>query len=427
MKIIKIFTVLIIYCFALNLLGCREAEVKISEDVLSPDLEEWLATEVSNRAPIESLDFAKVPLTKSNAMKVKNLLFADKQLRMLNNYGVQWDNRLLNFDDYDMPFYYNAFGEEPSDGRSLFISLHGGGGVAASQNDQQYNNQKRLYDDTMISLEGVYLAPRAPTNTWNLWHQGHIDNFLDLIIQMSVIKLNVNPNKVYLLGYSAGGDGVYQLAPRMADRFAAASMMAGHPNNASPLGLRNTPFAIHVGALDNAFDRNLVAQQWGEELDALQLNDPEGYIHEVQIYEGLGHWMNLKDAVALTWMKNYQRNPIPQKVVWKQNDRHHNSFYWLGIPENKTKNSDKVIASYDKTLNEINIIENSSEHLELLLNDEMIDLDEPVIIKFQGKEIGKKIFTRSILNIYQTMNLKGDANFSFSCKISILNNNVVTE
>lgn len=427
MKIIKIFTVLIIYCFALNLLGCREAEVKISEDVLSPDLEEWLATEVSNRAPIESLDFAKVPLTKSNAMKVKNLLFADKQLRMLNNYGVQWDNRLLNFDDYDMPFYYNAFGEEPSDGRSLFISLHGGGGVAASQNDQQYNNQKRLYDDTMISLEGVYLAPRAPTNTWNLWHQGHIDNFLDLIIQMSVIKLNVNPNKVYLLGYSAGGDGVYQLAPRMADRFAAASMMAGHPNNASPLGLRNTPFAIHVGALDNAFDRNLVAQQWGEELDALQLNDPEGYIHEVQIYEGLGHWMNLKDAVALTWMKNYQRNPIPQKVVWKQNDRHHNNFYWLGIPENKTKNSDKVIASYDKTLNEINIIENSSEHLELLLNDEMIDLDEPVIIKFQGKEIGKKIFTRSILNIYQTMNLKGDANFSFSCKISILNNNVVTE
>ena len=37
---------------------------------------------------------------------------------------------------------------------------------------------------------------------------------------MAVIKENVNPNKVYLLGYSAGGDGVYQLAPRMANRWA---------------------------------------------------------------------------------------------------------------------------------------------------------------------------------------------------------------
>ena len=61
------------------------------------------------------------------------------------------------------------------------------------------------------------------------------------------------------MGYSAGGDGVYQLAPRMADRLAVASMMAGHPNDASPLGLRNIGFAIHVGALDSGYNRNKVA------------------------------------------------------------------------------------------------------------------------------------------------------------------------
>ena len=41
----------------------------------------------------------------------------------------------------------------------------------------------------------------------------------------AIVFEDVDPNRVYLLGYSAGGDGVYQLAPRMADRFAAASMM----------------------------------------------------------------------------------------------------------------------------------------------------------------------------------------------------------
>ena len=38
-------------------------------------------------------------------------------------------------------------------------------------NDQQWENQKKLY----TLDEGIYLAPRAPTNTWNLWHEAHID------------------------------------------------------------------------------------------------------------------------------------------------------------------------------------------------------------------------------------------------------------
>ena len=103
-----------------------------------------------------------------------------------------------------------------------------------------------------------------------------------------------NPNRVYFMGYSAGGDGVYQLAPRMADRLAAASMMAGHPNDASPLGLRNIGFAIHVGALDSGYNRNKVAAKWSEQLATLQKRDPEGYLHAVKIHKGLGHWMKLE-------------------------------------------------------------------------------------------------------------------------------------
>ena len=279
----------------------------------------------------------------------------------------------------------------------------------------------------MENLEGVYLAPRAPTNTWDLWHQDHIDELMNIIIQMAVIKLNVNPDKVYLLGYSAGGDGVYQLAPRMADRWAAASMMAGHPNDASPLGLRNTPFAIHVGALDDPYDRNRVAGQWGEELDNLRFQDPQGYVHDVQIHEGMGHWMELKDAVALAWMKNYRRNPIPEKVVWKQDNRHHKSFYWLGAPENKIKDGDKIVAEYNANLNEINILENSGDHIQLLINDDMLNLDEPVTIKYQGNVIAKKVFARSILNTYQSMNHKGDPKLSFPCIISVINNEEIQE
>lgn len=406
--------------------GCSESPGK-TEEFLSKNLDQWLAKEAGERESLESLEFAKEALTKSQAENVLDLLYADKQARMVKDYESEWDNGSLSFKGYTMPFYFNIFGDKPSDGRSLFISLHGGGGTTAEMNDQQYNNQKHLYDAAMENLEGVYLSPRAPTNTWDLWHQDHIDDFLNIIIQMAVIKLNVNPDKVYLLGYSAGGDGVYQLAPRMADRWAAASMMAGHPNDASPLGLRNTPFAIHMGELDDPYDRNSVARQWGEELDNLQLEDPQGYIHDVQIHEGLGHWMELNDAVALAWMKAYQRKPVPQKVVWKQDNRHHKSFYWLGMPENKIKDGDKIVVEYNASLNEINIIENSADTIELFMNDEMLNLDNPVTIRYQGSVIAKKIFKRSILNIYQSMNHKGDPELSFPCMVTVIENEEILE
>ena len=69
----------------------------------------------------------------------------------------------------------------------------------------------------------AYLCPRAPTDTWNLWHQAHIDPLFDRLIENMIIFNEVDPDKVYLMGYSAGGDGVYQLAPRMCDRFCSCS------------------------------------------------------------------------------------------------------------------------------------------------------------------------------------------------------------
>ena len=42
-------------------------------------------------------------------------------------------------------------------------------------------------------------------------------------------------------------------------------MSAGHPNDASPLNLRNVAFAIHVGGNDTAYERNLKAAEWGEQ------------------------------------------------------------------------------------------------------------------------------------------------------------------
>lgn len=67
---------------------------------------------------------------------------------------------------------------------------------------------------------------------------------LAFLIENMVLFENVNPNRVYVIGYSAGGDGIYQIGPRMADRWAGAAMIAGHPNGAPADNLRNTAFTL---------------------------------------------------------------------------------------------------------------------------------------------------------------------------------------
>ena len=255
--------------------------------------------------------------------------------------GIPFEEKVISMGEYSMKLAWKVFGEKPSDGRSLYISLHGGGGVPPEDNDQQWENQQRLYKPE----EGVYLCPRAITDSWDLHFRPQSDAFYGEIIRMAVAHLDVNPDKVYLMGYSAGGDGVWRLAPRMADTWAAASMMAGHPGDVSLVNLRNLPFMIWCGALDEAYERNLRCAERISEMDSLHENDPEGYVHEGHIVEGKAHWMDLEDAAAVPWMAKYSRNTRPQRIVWRQGDVMKKDFYWTGIDENEAEKGKEVIVN----------------------------------------------------------------------------------
>jgi hypothetical protein len=191
---------------------------------------------------------------------------------------------------------------------------------------------------------------------------------------------------VYLLGYSAGGDGVWQLAPRMADRFAAAAMMAGHPNEASLLGLRNLPFALFMGGNDAAYNRNQVAAERAADLARLAAEDPGGYLHWARIYEGVGHWMNRRDAEALPWMAQHRRQPWPSRVVWQQDDVVHRRFYWLEVPDEVPLGDRPKLTA---TLNDrtITLEGELPPRLVLRLSDRLFDLDQPFSVRVQDREV----------------------------------------
>ena len=362
----------------------------------------------------DAATFATVPLTKEDASKALTLLAERRLAEVRATREAEVKERRLQVGELSMPFAYKVFGEKPATGRSLFLSMHGGGGAPKRVNDQQYENQKGLYSPA----EGVYLAPRAPTDTWDLWHQSHIDGFFERLIEDMVAFEGVDRDRVYLMGYSAGGDGVYQIAPRMADRFAAASMMAGHPNEASPLGLRNLPFALHMGANDSADNRNQVAREYGEKLDALQQADPTGYTHLVELHPGRGHWMNREDASAVPWMAQFRRDPAPKKVVWNQDDVTRDRFSWLAVPPGSAKARSIVIASVERQEVRIEKAE-GVETLVIRLDDRLLDLDRPVKVTRDGKTLFEGLAPRTIAHLEATLQGPGDPGLAFSAEVVV--------
>ena len=359
--------------------------------------------------------FSKTALTRQDAERAEDLLAQAYSSRLRSERAQEMDEKVLRIGDLSMPFFVATYGEAPADGRSMFLSMHGGGGAPARVNDQQWENQKRLYEPA----EGVYVAPRAPTNTWNLWHQDHIDDFFQRLIQNMVLFHQVNPDKVYLMGYSAGGDGVYQLAPRMADFFAAASMMAGHPNETSPLGLRNLPFALYMGGKDAAYKRNEIAADWEKKLQALRSSDPEGYLHRVRIFPEFGHWMQKKDAEALPWMSQYRRQKYPSKVVWKQDDVMHERFYWLHAPKESFSERGEIVVSIDAQKMVIETMECSA--LTLRLNDHLVDLDREVTILRKGQKLFSGKLERRLETMIQSLMERGDPSYLFSASWTAMN------
>ena len=363
-------------------------------------------------------------LNRAQAIQLSSELYQKYAVDLINFRAKEIENQLIELDGYKLKYHLKTFGQMPQNGWSLFISLHGGGGVDPEINERQWNRHKILY-----SLEqGILLTPRSPTDTWNMWHQAHIDEILNRLLQNMIAGSKINPNKVFLLGYSAGGDGVYQLAPRMADRFAAASMSAGHPNDASPLGLRNIGFSIHMGKNDSAYNRNSVAEEWEVKLKNLKIKDFRGYNHLVKIYENRGHQIshakenyvleksqNGVDSSGILWMSNFSRNPFPKKVVWKQDDVTHNRFYWL--KKDQPKPYELVIANIKDQV--ITISEATTSNIIIRLNDNMLNMDEKVRVIFMDKEIFNDYVPRREDVILNSINEYGDPESIYFGEISV--------
>ena len=374
------------------------------------DFKAWLS---APQGELSVQRFANKKLSKADSNEAAYIIDSLWLRKSAQELGPQWQRMTISHDSIKLACACRVFGAAPKDGRSLYISMHGGGHCPKEVNDEQWMNQIYLYEPA----EGVYIAPRAPWNTSDLWHRKGLDEMLEDVIRACVVFEGVNPNKVYLMGYSAGGDGVWRLAPRMADKWAAASMMAGHPGESSQINLINTPYMIWMGEHDHYYNRNTLAKEKSQVMDSLSAAHPGKYIHSNNIIEGKGHWMDRVDTAAIGWMAQYRRAPYPKQIVWRQEFVTREHFYWLTAPADEVEQGKTVIANIDG--NDINIAQCDYSKLTIYLNDHLVDLDKKVTIRHNGKKIARVKPRRTIANLHHSLNLRNDRSYAFPCIIEV--------
>jgi poly(3-hydroxybutyrate) depolymerase len=385
-------------------------------------LEAWLAQPVAARPALSEQAFALVALTKADAGTARQRLVSDytaqlKATRAGEMGATESQAKTITAGGVSMKYYRAERGKKPAGGWNLFISMHGGGDADKATNDSQWDNQLALVDG-YEPKDAIWIAPRAPTDEWNMWFREHMDALFERLIANFVAFEGVDPNHVYLNGYSAGGDGAYQMGPRMADAWAGVGMSAGHPNDASPLSLRNTAFAIHVGGDDTSFDRNKKAAEWGMKLDELGAADSGGYVHQWQVHAGLPHWMDLEDAVSIPFMQQHARDPIAHKVVWRQQKALRSSFYWLAVDAADTKAESELTASYAGQTLSIDSAQ-GVKSVALRVSDAMVDQDRPITVKYGAKELFSGNVSRTIAVLYRTLQGRGDPSLMFAGEVRV--------
>lgn len=363
----------------------------------------------------------------------------------------------ITINNTTMKVMTKVVGNAPKDGYPLFLVYHGGGyDPEQDTNEGQWAGMADRY----ASIPGIYCSIRSVSD---FEQSGQIFStdiswpFYDRIIQNCIAYMNANPNQVYIVGYSAGGNGVYQIAPRITDRLASANMTAGHPEGISLINLYNMPFYLQVGELDTPYSRYTITVEYAQKLDDLAARFGGGYVHECFVHYDTVHgkvgdnksgqtviadifaWYNAKrgagsytggtkvtETHAAKLMTQHTRNPIPERVIWElsvtaksNGHRGIDSFYWLST----TLQTGIIDASYDKSTNTVTIKTDKvgKGEITVYLSEDMVDIFSPVNIVLPDgttKTITPEI---SVATLRETTAERGDPNYQFCAQFTFTN------
>lgn len=314
------------------------------------------------------------------------------------------------------PYTIKSVGKKPAGGWPLFIAMHGGGGVPKEINDSQWKIMQIYYRDQPSVTGYQYVALRAPNNVWNGFYDTYVPPLIINLIRQLSLESDVDPDKVFLMGYSHGGYGSFYIGPRIPDRFAAVHVSAAAPSDGEALArnLRNLRFTFMIGEKDTAYGRIERCKKFNEAVEKLQRDNNNAYPVKMELMTGFGHG-GLPDRDKVKDMYPHRRNSTPRQVSWELHDNVIDRFYWIGVP--KPGGGQAVDAKIDD--NRADITTRKVERLELYLDGRLVRFDRPLSVSLNGRKQEVKI-TPSLATLCRTLSQRGDPQLASTCVVELV-------
>ena len=294
----------------------------------------------------------------------------------------------IKMGDHQMKYTMEIVGEPDENGLyPLYITLHGGGESSEEENNAQWMAMKDYYRESVTN--GIYIATRGMEDVWNLHFLDYSYPMYDRLIEDMILLKNADPNRVYLLGFSAGGDGVYAIAPRMADRFAAANMSSGHPNDVSLLNISNLPFEIQVGIRDYYSEtamRSIRGAEFEEVLNGYRDRYGFGYPHRVLVHVPEGHMYNDSYVITEEFLEMYDLQDEDPELLKTHVLKDPAQFAKRAVEEN-------WLEQFLRLLEEAG----GEPYVQVLSYDSPGDLDEK-LLAYVTQELGMEVTTEEDAN-----------------------------
>lgn len=333
--------------------------------------------------------------------------------------------------------WFQSGGKKPG----LVIGLHGGGEGSGSADEPRSSYQRKGW-------MGVY--PQGIELVHDTWNTVHGERFVLTLIEAAKLQYDVDPDRVYVMGFSMGGTGSWFFAGRHTDLFAGASPFSGVVMAAprSQLATKEEVTALQHGLVPNVRnlamwytigleDKNTMPGTYlyvADMLDKLRADDPGGYakIH-FTTFPNLAHaFPSGEPAAAMDFLAEQVRDAFPAKITWEyvgdpapestpqdKVSRHQKRlFHWLGC----TEPVDCQVLRAERAENTFTIDARNRTSVKgcvLYLNPSMIDPMAEVVVRSGGLEIRREKPIPDVWTVLETLDDKLDRTLVFDRRIEL--------
>ena len=326
--------------------------------------------------------------------------------------------------------------------QGLVLGLHGGG-----ENTGDAGEAAGKW--SLPGCIGIY--PQGIKLVHDTWNTVHGERFLLTLIELAKVQFEVDPDRVYSMGFSMGGTGSWFLAGRHPDLLAASCPCAGvlmaAPKSQVPRkedvetlqhgfvpNVRDLAMYWFIGLADHNCMPGTYLYAW-DALQELRAHDPGGY-EKLNFYTvpGLAHTFPPGEpGKLLDWAAKQRREANPKKVVWEIVDspfplpeddvdrrvgryvKH--DFYWLHC--DRPPDACVATATLSDNVVDLDVSLGEPEDWTIWLSPKTIDPAKDVVVRVGGKERYRGRPVPDVATVLETLDARLDRTLTYDRRVSL--------